>query len=427
MSDNRTDQRHDVVVVGAGIAGLSAAVTAAGDGARVLLVDAHGGGGRARTTAHEGFALNEGPHALYLHGPLNDLLGRLSIEPPGGLPRSTVYGQRGSTISLLPLSATTLARSSLLSMRSKAKGASFLAKLAKLDTRALVGRSVDEWLGDVPPEVADIVRTLIRVATFVDAPHLLDAGAAATQLQLAQRGVRYVDGGWATIVDSLLRVARERGVEVVLDAGVSGVERGSDGPQVIVDGTAVDAASVVLAAGGPATADRLLAPAAGAVRGLAQLGPSAQVTVLDLGVTHEPVHPVVFGVDEPWYLSTHGPAAAGLAPRGQALVTVMRYLAPDSDGRSYADALADFARSTGIDDDDVVMRRYLHRMTANHGLPLASAGGLAGRPSIDATGVEGVFLAGDWVGDTGMLSDAAAASGQAAARAAVRRTAKAVV
>ncbi len=141
-------------------------------------------------------------------------------------------------------------------------------------------------------------------------------------------------------------------------------------------------------------------------------------------MTRAPVHPVVFGVDEPWYLSTHGPAAAGLAPKGQALVTVMRYLPPEQDGRSFEAALGEFARSTGIDDDDVVMRRYLHRMTANHGIPLASSGGLAGRPAIDASGVSGVFLAGDWVGETGMLSDAAATSGQAAGRAAARRTAR---
>ncbi len=217
-----------------------------------------------------------------------------------------------------------------------------------------------------------MVRTLIRVATFTHAPDLLDAGAAAAQLRLAQQGVRYVDGGWATIVASLMRAAHDRGVEVQLDAAVSGVERGPAGLHVVVDGRDVEATSVVLAAGGPATANRLLASAGGAVVGLDRLGPPAQVTVLDLGTTRVPVHPVVFGVDEPWYLSTHGPAAAGLAPKGRALVTVMRYLAPDEGGGSFEAALAEFARSTGIDDDEIVMRRYLHRMTATHGFPLAT-------------------------------------------------------
>jgi pyruvate/2-oxoglutarate dehydrogenase complex dihydrolipoamide dehydrogenase (E3) component len=55
-------------------------------------------------------------------------------------------------------------------------------------------------------------------------------------------------------------------------------------------------------------------------------------------------------------------------------------------------------------------------------MPIASTGGLAGRPSITATGVPRVFLAGDWVGPEGLLADAALASGHAAARAALRAT-----
>jgi len=38
------------------------------------------------------------------------------------------------------------------------------------------------------------------------------------------------------------------------------------------------------------------------------------------------------------------------------------------------------------------------------------------------TGVDGVFLAGDWVGPTGLLADAALASGRAAALGALRRS-----
>jgi pyruvate/2-oxoglutarate dehydrogenase complex dihydrolipoamide dehydrogenase (E3) component len=52
--------------------------------------------------------------------------------------------------------------------------------------------------------------------------------------------------------------------------------------------------------------------------------------------------------------------------------------------------------------------------------PIAERGGLGGRPAIDATGLPGVYLAGDWVGPTGLLADAALASGQAAALRAVQ-------
>jgi hypothetical protein len=49
-------------------------------------------------------------------------------------------------------------------------------------------------------------------------------------------------------------------------------------------------------------------------------------------------------------------------------------------------------------------------------LPLASSGGLAGRPGVADTGVPGVTMAGDWVGPVGLLADASLASGYAAGR-----------
>ena len=59
-----------ITIVGAGIAGLSAAITAAEAGGDVLLLEAHDElGGRARTT--EGpYKANLGPHALYKDGPI---------------------------------------------------------------------------------------------------------------------------------------------------------------------------------------------------------------------------------------------------------------------------------------------------------------------------------------------------------------------
>ena len=71
-----TDERFDVVVVGAGLAGLVAGVEAARSGARTVVLDAHPAGGRARTTDRAGYLFNEGPHALYETGPLMALLRR---------------------------------------------------------------------------------------------------------------------------------------------------------------------------------------------------------------------------------------------------------------------------------------------------------------------------------------------------------------
>ena len=77
-----------------------------------------------------------------------------------------------------------------------------------------------------------------------------------------------------------------------------------------------------------------------------------------------------------------------------------------------------------------MLRRYLHRSVVTHGLPLAAAGGLAGRPGVSVPERAGAFVAGDWVGGVGHLADASLASGRdaglaAAAAVATRRVAEA--
>jgi phytoene dehydrogenase-like protein len=58
----------DVIVIGAGLAGLAAGATATRAGFTTLVLDAHVPGGRARVTTSEGFVFNRGVHALYKGG-----------------------------------------------------------------------------------------------------------------------------------------------------------------------------------------------------------------------------------------------------------------------------------------------------------------------------------------------------------------------
>jgi predicted NAD/FAD-dependent oxidoreductase len=51
--------------------------------------------------------------------------------------------------------------------------------------------------------------------------------------------------------------------------------------------------------------------------------------------------------------------------------------------------------------------------------------GPEGRPDVDALGMDGVTLAGDWIGPDGMLADAAVASGLRAAEAVQRKKSRA--
>jgi hypothetical protein len=70
----------------------------------------------------------------------------------------------------------------------------------------------------------------------------------------------------------------------------------------------------------------------------------------------------------------------------------------------------------------IVTERYLHKMMVAGGMPLASRGGLAGRPGVAVPGQPNAFVAGDWVGGTGLLLDAAFASGVRAGRLATRQS-----
>jgi hypothetical protein len=77
------------------------------------------------------------------------------------------------------------------------------------------------------------------------------------------------------------------------------------------------------------------------------------------------------------------------------------------------------ARLAGITDDQIVEERFLAVHVVTHLLPRPEQG-LAGRPEVAVPGAEGMYLAGDWVGPSGWLSDAAMASGQRAGTLAAR-------
>ena len=80
----REHDKETVVVIGAGLAGLTAAATAARARRPVVVVEAHTAGGRARTDELGGYRFNQGPHALGRGGEA----WRILRQPGGAPPRS---------------------------------------------------------------------------------------------------------------------------------------------------------------------------------------------------------------------------------------------------------------------------------------------------------------------------------------------------
>ena len=425
MSDNPHPQdRFDVVVIGGGLAGLAAAAAAGRAGLRTVLLEGHVPGGRASTDERRGFRFNQGAHAVYLGGSGAGVLTRLGVTHRGHKPPpADVHGFRGDVIAPLPVSVSGMVRSPLAGNRDKAQLARFLGiGVHRIDPRSLADRSAEAWLDELPlrSDALAIVRMFTRVATFTNRLDGLSADAAARQLQLAVRpGVSYIDGGWQTLVDGTLGAALAAGVDVRTHHLAYAIEPDGRGFVVRTGGNELAAMrgdAVIIAGLSPQAAGGLL-PDSPSWSGLGQ---ASTVACLDLGASRVPSSPIVFGIERPLYLSTHCPPG-DLAPPGHAVVHLMRY------GATTADAdraeLADLARRAGLDDDDIEEQRFLARMTVTHAVPVPGEG-LRGRPKIDSTGTTGVFIAADWVGPDGMLSDATLASAETAAHAAARHVAR---
>lgn len=422
------------------MAGLIAANLALDAGLSVRLIEAQrSAGGRAASTTRDGFTLNQGPHALYISGQLQTTLQSLDIDPSGALPNTKgATGSIGTTVGLLPQGPASLLRTSLLPSRAKRHLLTFMARLPRLDTGPLDSTTVAQWLEDTTdvPELRQLLSGLINLSTYCFAPDMLSAGPALAQLKMAlDTNVLYLDGGWATIVDALeARLQGHRAsadghferIEAKVTAIEASAQPGSESRSYVCrasDATEYWSATVLVAAGSPAATDRLLGGGTDLVEAA---GPPVEAAALDLGLRAAPATHVHLGLDTGLYLSTHS-SAERLAPAGQTLVSVARYLRPGGEHDLSADEtralLLSHARAAGIAPDDIVMDRYLHRLTVTHGMPLARQGGLAGRPPVAVADRPGVFIAGDWVGPTGMLADASAASAAAAVRLVATRVA----
>ena len=425
--EGEAPDRAQVIVVGGGLGGLLAAALAAADGARVLLLDAHPLGGRARTDQRGGFTFNRGPRALYRGGPADRLLRSLGVATrTGAKPGLTRAGAiLDGRVHRFPTSAAAALRTDLFAGARRRDAARALGALAARTATLPDDLPLAAWLDDrgLTGTPRSFVEALVRVATYADAPdHLPASVGLAAARSASTRGVQYLDGGFQALVDALAGLAAARGVVHVAEAAAAVRRSAHDGWVVETGGGRTWAApAVVVAVGGPGAVTALVGEDAAA---LPPLGPAAQVACLELGLRRPPARGFLAGIDEPTYASLHAPPA-DLAPPGGAVLHVMR-----SSGRGPrlepADVAADLRRVAalaGVDAADVVEERFLASMTVTGALPDAALGGLPGRAPVADPSRPGLLLVGDWVGEVGLLLDAVAASAALAARHARQRSA----
>jgi len=440
----------NVIVIGGGIAGLAASVYLARGGRRVTVFERRPQlGGRAVTHLRRGYRFNLGPHAFYRGGPGAQVCRELGVPVRGGIPDGSGVAMLGDERYRFPGSFLKLLTTNLLSLKARFEAAKLFVRIRRIDAKRFAGMTAAEWLdANVSNErLRQTMEALIRLATYSDHADEQSAAAALAQLRISMRGVVYVDEGWQRIVDALHGAAVSAGVTFVTSSHIVGVEHDGNAvtsialgeleqdlqrsstrsmkmPRMADDarGTRLPASDVILAVD-PTTARDL-------VDGLDWTPPRPVLaTCLDVALSALPREKPKFavGIDRPLYYSVHS-AWAQLTPKGGALIHVAKYrksgAANDDELESTATrrtpaASADETELESLLDEmqpgwreRVVHRRFLPSMTVSNALVRP---GIA-RPAA-VTKIKGLYLAGDWIGDEGILSDAALASARTAAKA----------
>ena len=420
-----TENAADVVIVGGGLAGLTAAIYLARGGRSVILVEkSHQLGGRARTQAKHDFLFNQGPHALYRSGAGIKILGELGIPFTGSPPLLTGYGVRGSIKYDLPISLAGFIKSGLLSPAGKIEAIRLGITLATIQAESTQHLTLRQWLDTRirDTDLRQLAEALIRVSTYANDAEHIAAGAAISQTQLALRGnVLYLDGGWQTLVEKLVQRAQSVGVKILTSARVTSVEPQDTGFSVHLAGAAALTGGAVILAAGPAEVRDLVAGGRQTVlAGWADTAIPVLAACLDVGLSALPQPEALFAliVDRPLYYSVHS-AAARLAPAGGALIHLARYIG----AAEQLDAQAVEQELEGLLDllqpgwrQVLITRRFLPRMTVYHALPTVASTGTSGLPGPAVPEIPGLYVAGDWVGPVGLLSDTSLASGRQVAQ-----------
>ena len=368
-----------ITVIGGGLAGLSAAIACAEEGAQVNLLEAHSElGGRARSTDGP-YKANLGPHAMYQDGSFWQWMRERDILPANVSPRLTGVRLRiqGALRRTPPLGALP----AVLRLRGREAP-------VDVDFRTWATSHTDE-------RTAELLSAACGVYTFHHDPGELSAAfvwsRAVRLLLTAPTIVRYPVGGWSTLVATLERRARELGVNVQTGSRVDSLPE----PPVIV-ATELHQARELLG-------DQSLS------------WKSGNAVCLDLGLRYRRGDPaVVSDMDEAGWIGRYSTTNPSIAPEGEELIQAQMPIRP-GESADRAGLRLEGLLDVGLEDwrtRETWRRRQV--MDARSGALDMPGFTWRDRPAVDRG--EGVFLAGDMVAAPGLLSEVCWASGIEAGR-----------
>jgi squalene-associated FAD-dependent desaturase len=433
-----------VVVIGGGLAGITAALDCAADGAEVTLLESRGRlGGAAYSFERDGLRVDNGQHVFlrccHEYRALVDRIGAgslLTLQPQLSIPVLAPGGQVAWLQRDRLPAPLHLARSMLLyphlSLRERLSVALAMQALGRVDPddpRA-DARSFGDWLAahHQSANAVEVIWELIATPTLnlrAGDASLAQAAYVFQQGLLREPGagdVGYARGSLGDIHDVAARSALARaGVKVRLRTGAVGIDHADSGLSVHISSQPTESAEAVVVAVPPQRAKPLLPAAAGVSE--ASLDALGSSPIVNLHVVYDRQ---VMGVD--FAATVHSPVqwvfdrshAAGVS-RGQYLAVSLSAADEELDLTAgelrdrYLPALADVLPAAA----GATVENFF--VTREHAATFRAAPGARRLRPGAATPVAGLSIAGAWT-DTGWPAtmEGAVRSGHAAATEALR-------
>jgi len=422
MNLNQIDdhQKWDVTVLGGGIAGLTASIYLAQAGKKVLLLDkASKLGGRGISNTIGDAHLNLGAHALYTN--CIEILNEVGVTVSGKLPKLSgafILGDQSNQMKIIE--AFNLFLGNHLKWKEKMEFIRFYRHIRKMDLDEINHISLEEYLNRniTSGRVKNLILAFIRVSTFTSNSELISAGVAIGQLRSAK--VLYINEGWQSIVNDLINKANQLGVTIQNSTVVSKITGSYPNINLILKNDTKINTSCLLSTINPIDLVKLIDEpiSASFLQKCNQMIP-VKAACLDLVMKGLPNPKLNFalGVDQPWYFSNHSSVAKLSNTEGEIVVHLMKYLNSVNETDSAKDeeeleSLLDLLQPGWR--DYVISRRYLPKLTVSNDIkkPFKKDNHL----SKSDIGLEGIYIAGDWVGDTELLLNASLTSARNATK-----------
>ncbi|WP_428912526.1 FAD-dependent oxidoreductase [Niallia sp. Krafla_26] len=232
MENDLFQKEYETIIVGGGLAGLTAAALLAKQGKKVLVLERGRLGGRAITMNLKGFKFNFGAHAIYgrdtstlknIEKELDIRIGWRDFNP-----QKAKY-DIGSQLTDVPANIVGLFRTRVMNNADKVKFTFEIFKTLIGTEKGHPHISIKKWMEDkqVAEDVQEMMLTLASSNFFTSEPEKIPSDVFFNyynRLFSTTKPVTYIEGGWQALIDEFVRVIEENGGEIRTKAKVTSVK-----------------------------------------------------------------------------------------------------------------------------------------------------------------------------------------------------------